>query len=279
MRKLAILSVLTLVVFFSGCLRQAGKEVGGGTQGVVITSFSPDISTIPPGETVTFSLDVENVGGREAKNVKATLYGAANAWTCTPSLDQSINSLFPPDPVAGTPGETDTFVWDCTAPDVPTEIPQDFYVDVYYDYTTEATGVLIVAEESYLKSLSSKERQEFYSTGGLKQLSVSSAPVSIDVVIPRPLIRGRDLTVRVIIRNVGGGKIVDDKLKSFETSGIDCSIQEGVVKLVRGEERTLRCSVSDVGNIVKKAEIPFTIKLEYTYVVQSSTSVTIKPGF
>ncbi|HDJ96599.1 MAG TPA: hypothetical protein ENG45_00825 [Candidatus Aenigmarchaeota archaeon] len=286
MRKLIVPLALIPLVFFSGCLRQGGKGAGGGTQGIVISSFAPDVSVIPPGETVTFSLDVENVGDKEGTSVTAELYGVPfdgdYAWRCVGETTP-VDSLYPPDPVSGTPGEVYTFTWDCTAPNVPTEITQEFYVDVSYGYETDATGTLMVAEEDYLKSLSSKERQEFYSTGGLKQLSVSSAPVTVDVVIPRPLILREDksssLTIRVIIRNVGGGKVDKDtiSIKQGDIKGIDCEIPEEGVKLIRGEERTLRCSIENIQGIDKKAEVPFSIRLTYTYIVTSSATVTIRP--
>lgn len=285
MRKILPLLFLLLIVAVSGCIGQTKPKVTG-TSGIIITNFAFDISTIIAGEEAILSLDIENVGGAKGGGI-ANIYGvpiitageegAEYTWVCDKSPIQEFEELYPPDPVAGTPGEAYLMEWQCRSPTVPTQITQQFEVDVEYYYSTDVTGTLTVAEREYLKTLSPQERQSFYASGGVTQLSVSAGPIGVDVIAPRPLVveeKGEELKVRVVFKNVGGGKVKDDILEISELKGISC--EEMTIELVRGEQKSIICRVSP-GIFEKKATIPFSFRADYTYIVHSSATITIQP--
>jgi hypothetical protein len=286
-KRILPLLFLLLIVAVSGCIGQPERKVTG-TSGIIITNFAFDINNIIAGEEATLSLDIENVGGAKGSGT-ATIYGvpiiAAGeesteyTWVCDKPATQEFEELYPPDPVAGTPGEAYLMEWTCTSPTVPTQITQQFEVDVEYNYSTDVTGTLTVAKREYLKTLSSQERQSFYASGGITQLSVSAGPIGVDVVAPRPLViekegEEKELKVRVVFRNVGSGKVKDDLLQISDLKGISC--EEASVELVRGEQKSIICKVSP-GTFEKKATIPFSFHLSYAYVVHSSATITIQP--
>ena len=100
---LLIAIALSLTVFSAGCIQGGNRTVTvSSTDGIVIKEFSTDLDRYEKAEPIPLYLDIENVGGTTANDVKLYILGAS--WDDTPcpgnvSCDSYTlsDSMSPPD--------------------------------------------------------------------------------------------------------------------------------------------------------------------------------------
>lgn len=281
MKKPVILLSLILVVFLAGCV---GTKVGSGTQGVIITSFSPDTTTTETGINVTFTLVVENKGEQSATGVVAQLFGLSPDWNqqaITFPSSQIPTTLQGADVSGGMPGEMASgYVTVTPIASKATDTTYDANVRVAYTYRTISESLLRVATSDYVKSITPPGGQSTQ-TFGIISSKTTSGPLTVNVKTRTATIPPGTTQVSLSfeIQNVGGGRTFDgtvtmtpaiNNLDQIDWSGA-CS---GGGKLVGAKSRIITCTIT-LPSFTNFVEIPVKLQIDYNYFVDSSTSVTV----
>jgi len=294
MKRILPLFMLIGVIVASGCIGQP-KPVQPGTNGLVITDFSPDETSVTAGDSVNLNLEVQNVGGATAKNINGNIYGVtfgsgAFDWERTQG-DQSFviaEQLLPPE--QGIPGEISSpYIWVLKAPSgIKSDTTYSFDVRVDYHYSTDVTGILTFVSESYWNSLSKTEKDALISKAGVSQMTQTGGPISVTLYAgqrQRPFVvyKGQDTYhMRVTITNVGSGEpkgaitLATPQASSGMT--VSCTTPSGGIILSRGKTANFPCDIklNTPDSISNKQD--FTIGLSFTYDwrVDSSTDITVQ---
>ena len=301
MKKLLPLLLVIGAVLVSGCgsIPQITTEEDKiGTNGLIITSFSSDASSIPAGDSIELLLEVKNVGGAEATDAIVDLSGVYFGtgtldWNCGGDEKTSGVKLTTPllPPEQGIPGDVDSNSWYCKSPsDIKSDTPYTFDVRMTYGYSTDVTGKLNFVDDDYWGSLSQDEKQKL--AGGVSFLSQSDGPLSIKLYSgsrTRPFViypgeTTEEHTLRIIIQNVGSGKPVDHEvtIESLDLGGeLSLVKKEDCVKTVtlsRGKSASVSCKVrhSNPQKILNRQDITVKLHLTYKWFVDSSTDVTVE---
>lgn len=305
--KKAGLTILFLAVIVSGC---AGGEGDTGevtisqTQGVSITSFMASPGELFGGQKTNLELNLKNVGGQTAENVKARLYNVpfdgARSWTISNgNQNVDFDSLRAPDPETDAPSITIPKTWTLTAPSLQegVTVPYDFFVRVFYTYkTTGTTNVQVMSDERFRESGAGRDKPSIDNSGG---------PIQLEVRTMTPIVffssSGGDATETtdfcVIVKNVGSGtpfhptdgmndgsytvndENLDEVTLSVQSSGSTVTFEntEQDVELIGG--RGVACYTMNA-NFVSSQDIqrtvPITLTAEYGYYSDSQTSITVK---
>jgi len=295
MKRLLPLLLLIGTVLLSGCIGQPTTPPLG-TNGIIISSFSPDITPITAGDVIELILEVENVGGATAEKVKTNLSGVTFGegdldWSCEEDTsDVSFGDLMPPE--NGIPGEEHTEAWTCTSPSgIKSDTVYTFDVRVNYDYSTDVTGTLTFVTGDYWRSLTQDEKEKLSEKGGISQLSQTAGPLSIKLYAgrrTRPFIiydpEDKTYTLRVVINNVGSGKPTDNKVKIIQQKSstglkINCfeaGEEEREITLSRGKTASISCDLTLEGNVINRQDFTVALGFEYNWNVDSSTDVTVE---
>jgi hypothetical protein len=302
---------LIVTVFLAGCIGQTPvptKIITAGANGVIIKSFSPDLTTTDGGTDVTFSLYVKNVGDKKATNVKAALFGLSDEWgnlsyDSTAYIMGNLVNIIPSemsgaDPSLGFEGEEGGIDFTATSPSgKAVDTTYDATARVFYTYSTISENLLRVATTDYLRSITPPGQPLPKDYSVLKSKS-SSGPLLVNVktrlaTIPKG---ARSVRVQFEIQNTGGGRVftnydgmtratIDsndlDKISKIDvTSNVDCGNGYGGsltdVKLVGGKSKVIICTV-DVSDMPAAGYIDKAINfnLTYNYFVESTTQVTV----
>lgn len=289
-RKDLMLFSIVSVVFLAGCTTESS---GPSTAGVVISSFTPDIQTVDGGK-VTFTVVVQNIGGRSATNVKALFFGLSNEWKDTANApfdsdEVPIGTLASADPTLGLKGEEGTADLNVEAPPgKSSDVVYDASVRVFYDYSTESDTLLRFVTSDYLRTNPNVIK-------GIQSSSSTDGPLVINAVARTPSISSGSTIGRVQfeIINTGGGrvfrtdssKIVLDELLSIEVTGLgtkgSCSGQpQGDkstltnVRLAGGKSKIMSCDI-DVSGVVNFADRGVKVVVKYAYFTDGATQVTV----
>ena len=291
MKKILPLLMLIGIVLASGCVGQTPTKPPAGTNGLIISDFSPDTSTLMADDSINLNLEVENVGGAEASTINVNLYGVTFGtgdfdWQLT-SGDQIFklaDQLLPPE--EGIPGEMTTYVWTLKAPKgIKSDTTYSFDTRVEYDYSTDVTGILTFVSKKYWDSLSKSEKDALVSKAGISQLTQTGGPLSVTLYAgqrTRPFVVDpveNEYTMRVTINNVGSGEPKDTiQLSSAEaSSGIDIICPNTPIKLSRGKTASFSCTVTLTNtNIMNKQDFTISLSFNYGWRVDSSTEVTVQ---
>ena len=325
-RYLAVLSIL-FVIAVSGCISPQAQSGG-----VTIEAFTTDlqVSEIYSGEPVAFQLKFRNTGSVRAENVFAELFGLDESWCCelvgisnegpwTSSKEKLPNeegcrysgqglSLLPPDPQAGTSGETSTCTWSYRTPSIPKNLPSVPFtptVRLYYTYKTIVSELITFGSHQDLRAVQN--------TGGTLPVSTTSStasPISLSLQTKSPIrfwTSGDgtgEVTFSVVIdiNNAGGGmacasdsglfkscklpvggegsknKII---LKITPGSGLqlqgECSDFVGgkIITLWKGESNSISCDVKATG-LEQTGSVQRTITVEASYEYAIDSSITIR---
>lgn len=204
-----VYTLIVLTVVLAGCIGFGQREVVvDANNGLTVNEFSSDFGLIYDDEPTALYLEVENVGGTTATNVKAQVYGVSG-WTITPSANtQTIGSLEKPDIATNVAGEFSALQWTVDPPALPEGLKQVFKVSsrVRYDYYTNSISNIDVISRAQYDLLRR--------TGELEQVPIETAntngpiKISIDVLAPIKLDAGSGDTEKnllIYVRNVGDG--------------------------------------------------------------------------
>jgi len=188
MKRFFILLLLMVIVVISGCVSTGGA----GGPGIVIVDFSVDYSPIIAGETVGLNLEVQNRGEYTA-TVDRVEYFGVSGWGLPTDTSKSWN-LAAADPVTGFEGGTQAETITITAPSsIVSKTNFDLGVRVEYPYQTYFTATMRVVEQNYLRTLTKSERERMIESGGIRQSSSTSAPLSVSTASGSHFIAGLPL--------------------------------------------------------------------------------------
>lgn len=293
-KRILPLFMLIGVIVASGCIGQQ-QTTPTGTNGLVITDFSPDATTLMADDTVNLNLEVQNVGGAKATDVNANIYGVTIGtgdfdWKMTSGEQnfQLTNQLLPPE--QGIPGELTTYVWTLRAPrGIKSDTVYSFDTRIDYKYSTDVTGIVTFVSQDFWNSLSKSEKDALASKAGISQLTQTGGPLSVTLyagVRQRPFVvdpNQTEYSLRITINNVGSGEPVDTiKLVSALTStGIRVVCPDTVynpgVKLSRGKTASFSCKLYlDNTGITNKQDFTISLSFNYDWRVDSSTDITVQ---
>lgn len=294
-KELILLSVIS-IVFLAGCTRGGGEATTGA--GVIITSFAPDLESIDPGTSATFTVALKNIGSKAATDIKALLFGLSDEWDgvdVTTKKVKSTTTLASADPTTGLTGEETTFDWTATFPagkGKNVDVTYDASVRVFYKYTTESDVLLRFVEANYLRTNPNVQK-------GVVSSESSSGPLVITAVARTPSVTATALTGRVQfeIQNVGAGKVTKgitatdanaqpdelDMLTEIRITGAKkCgseSVSSGIVtlkdqRLTAGKSKIISCEIDTTG-ITNFKDVALRLNATYYYFVDSATQVTV----
>ncbi len=316
MKYLSILSLIILIIVISGCIGQNPEPMTSPNDGVVITDFSLESSQIYARDNIGLRLELQNVGGNKATLKKIQLYGVdfksgssdENAWGIKGNglqqLDENFiktnlpskGELFQPDPSINFDGAKDFYEWRLQSPsDISSETNYDLRVRIEYDYETTYSADIRIINDEYLLTLSDEDRQKLFNSGGIISSELTNGPISVIPYSGRHFIvsqgeSGEKRIIKFKIENVGKGySYIDDITNGnyyIKINGItgdvitNCNITNPLypkIKLSSGKSHTIECEFNPPTNIENKVDKPFQIIFAYSYYVDASVSVTVKP--
>jgi hypothetical protein len=287
----ALLSLIVVVVTISGCIEE--EAISGTATGVIIKSFSPDISEIFSEDDVTFSLTVENIGEEDATNVHAKLFGLGTDWSGIDWDDVAnrtkwVGYLEKSQPEFKIPGGADDIQWSITSPPgLKVDNTYSAGVRLYYNYSTTALANIKIYNNDYLKS-NPEDAESILKSSGIDTFTVTNAPVTIELAgLARPLIHraGEEqvASFTALISNIGQGKPYMDLENdmTIEITGITIDSDktckndyDTTPKLPRTGKKSVSCQF-DLPPVDSYTTIPVEIELSYKYFVDGSTSITV----
>ncbi|MEM7825197.1 MAG: hypothetical protein QXO27_04465 [Candidatus Aenigmatarchaeota archaeon] len=225
-KKIFLIFMISLVLFFCGCVSQENNTRGNG---VIIEKFKVDFEKVYAGESFKIWLSLRNIGSSNAYNVYPKLYnvqtsseGGVFEISCKESCMTGVK-LLPPDREAGTEGESLTCIWDCITPkNISKGLSIKFNpsVRVYYWYTSDVIkGVNIVSKDE-LRNIKNKDVSLPSET-----LLSTSGPIILEVIINGPIRFFENenkvsFPINVKIKNIG--------------DGVACSLKEVTIPLPFG---------------------------------------------
>ena len=143
--KLPVFAILA-IIFVAGCIGQGTRPVRlTSDDGLEIIDFFAEPVSVEAGDTVLFTMQVENVGGTRSRDVVARLFGIEGQWreiVGGPPLIQNIGNLDPPNPDFNQPGDTAIATWIYRTPDLPPGIETNTRVTGELIYTYNTSGVI-----------------------------------------------------------------------------------------------------------------------------------------
>jgi hypothetical protein len=181
-----IIGFLVLVVLISGCVNTTDQRPVNtvSTEGIQINKFDINPAFANENEIVTVDVEIENVGGATAKNVKATLVGTSGTWRSTGgsvlTADQNmvdITSLDPPKPSENIPGDFKIAVKAIKPPDLPEGVETDFPLALRVDYDYQTSGSVVIP--TIEKSLYVEQSRSGKSIASTSQVSNNNAPLKV----------------------------------------------------------------------------------------------------
>jgi hypothetical protein len=263
--------------------------VGPGTQGVVIKSFTADVPNAEKDIPVSFTLEVENRGGKEATDVNARLFGLPTSeWTFSPSNRQFFSNLRLDGVAAdGSIQGIEQAIVDATPTATKsTDTNYAVAVRVKYDYDTDFEGTVEVASRDYIRSVTPAGTTQ----PGVRITNSKSTlgPLTVTARTTSSNLNAGTQTIRVIfdITNTGGGRVFDrsatdptdsnlDKIE-ITTSGYPtttCSTTD--TRLISAQSRTITCDVRVTVTNDEYTPYTFGIKVRYGYFVDSTVPITL----
>jgi hypothetical protein len=305
MRYLPILFLIILLVFISGCTNQNQNPTVSTEDGVSITDFSFNPSSVYAGYNAGLGLEFQNLGGSKAEITKIQIYGVdftsgssstQREWRIVKGNQEvdiangltSKGELDPPEPDVGIEGDKDYYEWRLQSPLVTAKTDYDFRVRIEYSYTTVYTGIIRLVHEDYLESLSDADKQKLYNSDGIISSVSTNGPISVVPFSGRHFIVEELATKPILkfkIENVGKGYTYTDIGKYYltikETPGSMVSCGNQPIKLSSGKSTIIDCTFdpSLVGSFTNKIDKTFQINFEYSYYVDGITSITVNPSF
>lgn len=300
-KKPAVLPVFLLLVgtlATSGCVQLGGEEQPAKYgNGVMITSFEAVPGTVFAGDDYDLILDVQNKGGRTAKDVNAYFYSVAQG-----EFKNKKVTLDPPTKEIA--GQRHTFSWSPDSPTLPQGITRTLNpkVRVFYKYQTIGAARLPVISKSEYKRRVKRDRK----LPQKEPVTVSRGPFSIQIKGESPArvedTQGeRTFRIYIVAKNLLDGTPYyrgahpsssqnlprGDSLDTVEmeininstnaelTSTCDQYTSFNNITIRRGEVIRESCEVN-VSTVEPVQEIPIMVRLRYGYFLSSETSVKVR---
>lgn len=306
--RLMLLAVFSLV-FVSGCLGFGGPRGPAGPTmlGVVETDFSPDLADVQGGDSVILTLEVENNGGSEARDVVAFLYNiplgtSSESFRLVSGQNPKLlaSSLAGPDEKAKLRGEVEVADWGLRAPDLPegTTIDYDPKARILYRYKTAATSTVSVLTTAEHRRL--RERNE--PIPGQTETLVTKGPLTVTIDAGAPVIIRDDTSrMRLVVRAevAQTGSVFDPDYTDYITNGsvpterldkarvrvfapgVTASPEEcqqltnDVTMTFRGgTEMSFSCELKP-SSFVGRSDIPVRVEITYNFLKDATTRISV----
>jgi len=246
----SILLATIAVLLVAGCtaggvqwpFQQVTTTTIGGN-GLVITDFSPDSSTVTSGSSTRISFTITNAGGAIAPDASSLIYltGSDISLTDTTGVYWHSNTdtsqfkhfgkdMNPANSNTGTPADEKIISWSLVAPNVTKSQPDrnDIFIGrVYYDYQTTVTGTIWAytqAESDTAKAGGrTLNKATFSSTAGPVALSVKATP--------DPVVGTDTFTLTINVNNVGGGSLYKTGSVTYTAGSENIALTPDVVNI------------------------------------------------
>jgi len=314
MNKSILLTTL-VVLLVAGCtgtniqlpFQQITTTAGGGN-GLVITDFSPDSSTVSSGSTDRISFTITNAGGAVVPDSNSLIYltGSDISLTDTTGVYWHSNTdtsqfkhfgkdMNPANANTGVPADEKMIYWNLIAPTVTKSQPDrnDIFIGrVYYDYQTTVTGTIWAYTQAEADTARASSKTLSKST-----FSSTAGPVALVTRIsPDPVVGTDTFTLTITVNNVGGGSLYKAGSVTYTSGSEDISLTTDEVNVatitVSGPGITVGPGCNgDVtlpkGTTVASCELtltsppttfqgyPITITADYGYYTERTTSVIV----
>lgn len=296
MRRLWILLAIPLIL---GCIGggDADIEFAGcvpdGIEGVILTGFEPDLAQIYSDEDVTLTLEFENLGGSKATGIEAEIMNYAGLeLSAGETVVQRISDMEVPE--EGMPEVTEEADWTLEPAGSGSAGTETVSIAAALTYGYTSTG------DATVKFIPTAEWRNMRQDGETVETaqSCSDGPLAVSVEPLRAPITedSGEFTTRVVIANIGGGKVSTGAIDQlgditltlpagFEvgsacdfTETVDATLVASGESLNRNGELVLTCKLmldTDAVQIIREAEYEVKAVVEYDYIIDTTTSVSI----
>ena len=296
MKKAFALLLIPLVL---GCITGGGDEettmVGQCLptvqDGLVINEFYPELREVYSGETISFTMDIQNLGASEASKIEAEVYNLGGFTTGTgteivariPDLEASSPDM---------PAIVDQIIWSkMLAPAIGQTGAKDIKIggSLSFDYSSSGQAYVVYIPKDEWRRM----RQEGTTAVDMEQ-DCSNGPVGISIEPMRqPTTGTTEFTVRVVVSNLGTGKVKSEAsgmdyidavyltLDSNLETGSACDftgtgeMPSGAIKLVKGQEKVLSCKVMVKDDKIRQEKYKITARADYRYIDESVGTVSV----
>lgn len=294
-KELMLLSVIS-IVFLAGCAGRGGEAPTGA--GVIITSFVPDVQSVDAGSTVSFIVNLKNVGGKTSGVGKALFFGLSNDWTLDPATGlKNVPTLAPADSSLGLPGEETSIDFSATIAGTAAknaDVTYDASVRVMYGYTTTVDTLLRFVKSDFLRTAPNTPK-------GIQSSTATAGPLLVTAAARTPTLSAASTTGRVQfeIQNIGPGRVITDVptdgivpatsldiIKTIEVTGVGgggkCAgtpesggkVTLSNQRLAGGKSKVISCDIA-VPDLVNFKDSALKVTLTYSYFVDSTTTITV----
>ncbi|HIJ98856.1 TPA: hypothetical protein H1005_02840 [archaeon] len=146
LNKLLVISLLAIVLIFSGCIGGGDRKNQTFGSGLNVISFTA-LRQVDSAEQFDLDLVVQNIGDKDATNIQADLF-QTSAITILNNRVQTESRLLPPDIEKGIEGEDTIFSWSLQAPTLTEDQTKSLQARITYDYTSTATSNLYIVSKT-----------------------------------------------------------------------------------------------------------------------------------
>jgi len=267
MKKLILFTLIALIALFAACVGPSGKGIR-----IEVKVSSP----LKSNQETVLMVNLFNNGDASAKNIEVELSGLSDRWLVDGKTFEgtSIKEIDEIPFLKGKEMKGPLIQWNLKAPSRETSFDYNYQIKVRYNYETNYEGVIKVVSASYFTKKNEKGKVE----GNVN----SRAPVIIEIVAPEEneelISTGTSVLVKVVVKNVGGGEIVNDKVKIEETRKIECQSDEILFERKEGKqakEAEIYCNLQVEGLDYETVEP--VIKLNYRYEISKEGKIRVEP--
>jgi hypothetical protein len=265
-KMLFLFGLIIFVVLLSGC---GGRtRIEASKDGVKILSFIVEPSEVEGGELVYLLMDIQNLGGAAANNIRAQLVGLPQEWNVG-SPEGKPDMLYPPE--GGMEGEMASIQWTLTAPESQTTIDYPVEGMITYGYSTNLESLVRIANRDWLMSLPLEQREQEREKQGTISGGTQKGPIQSNIKFAS--VSGSTLILD--IQNVGSGFPTNNQI-AVNVNGMTCDSLTNPVKLIRGKSSQYRCE--PVGGPTFNEQwknVRIDVDLAYDYVVKTASTITV----
>ena len=302
MKSLFLLSIVSILLV-AGCTNvdlglNNGNSLSSG-QGLEMTSFTVEPSTVYSGTKVRLNMEVQNMGGTSVNYTNDLVYLTGtnfDKWQGTAYNSFGTTEMKTQDVVRDVPANVKKFSWSLTAPAVNAgQLETDtFIARVYTEYQTNANANVWVYSEGEADAARTAGRSLYTPT-----FTYTNGPVGLSVsVSPNPAViysGDNSFTMNIKISNQAQGTIyypgsvnyansvtIDStKLNMVKLStvasdtgvtvGTECN---GDQELIEGKDTTVVCTITVPATTFKS--YGFSITAKYGYFTEKTATVTVQ---
>lgn len=249
-----LIIILTIGGFFFSCTLPFGGDVNlrTGGKGLIVEDVEYE-EEIPENYTTKINISLRNEGFN-AENVIVVLSGLSDRWQPVPEITLKKPLV--------KENSIENFVFEVKSPSVETNTTYSFNLAVEYNYTSKYI-LFIRLEKKDDNNIIAKIEEE-------KMLK--PAPISIKLLSSIDGKVKNSISLNFSIKNIGGGKILNNESVRIKTHRIFCKSNE--TRLAK-ESGILECSLS-IPDFSRSLTVEIQIEAYYRYFYQLEKPYKIK---